>query len=113
MSELTAEIKTELDKMTASNDVVIFMKGTPDMPMCGFSARAVACFGQVGVTPAEIHGYNILENREISPAINEYADWPTYPKIYVKGEFIGGGDILHEMLEDGELKSLLVEKGVI
>lgn len=110
---MTEDVKAKLDEITQNNDVVIFMKGTPDMPVCGFSARAVACFGQVGVTPDQIFGFNILENRDMADDINAYADWPTYPKIYVKGEFLGGGDILLEMLEAGELKELLVEKKIL
>lgn len=110
---MTDDVKAKLDEITQNNDVVIFMKGTPEMPVCGFSARAVACFGNVGVTPDQIFGYNILENRDVVPTIKEYSDWPTFPQIYVKGEFIGGGDILLEMTEAGELKELLAEKGVI
>lgn len=107
------DAKAKLDEITQNNDVVIFMKGTPSMPVCGFSARAVACFGQVGVTPDKIFGFNILEDMEFTQEIKLYSDWPTFPQIYVKGEFVGGGDILLEMLEEGELKALVEEKGVV
>jgi monothiol glutaredoxin len=110
---LTDELKAHFDNITQNNDVVIFMKGTPSMPVCGFSARAVGCFGQVGVAPEQIFGVNILETRDTNPALCEYSDWPTFPQIYIKGEFIGGGDILLEMLQAGELKDLLVEKQIL
>lgn len=105
--------KQKLDAITQSNDIVLFMKGTPTMPVCGFSARAVACFGQVGIAPEKITGFNILEDFETAQAIKIYSDWPTFPQIYIKGEFIGGGDILLEMTQSGELAELLKEKGVV
>lgn len=110
---MTEDAKAKIQEMTQNNDIVLFMKGTPEMPVCGFSARAVSCFDHVGVKPEQIHGFNILENRDLVPVINELSDWPTYPQIYVKGEFIGGGDILFEMTQEGELEALLKDKGVI
>jgi monothiol glutaredoxin len=110
---MSDEVTAKLDQLIANNDIVLFMKGSPSMPVCGFSARAVACFGQVGIAPEQICGFNILEDYETAQAIKIYSDWPTFPQIYVKGEFIGGGDILLEMTQSGELKDLLTEKGVI
>lgn len=105
--------KQKLDEIVGHNNIVLFMKGVPAMPVCGFSARAVACFGQSGVAPEQIFGVNILEDYDFAQAIKEYSDWPTFPQIYIKGEFIGGGDILLEMTQSGELTELLKEKGVV
>jgi len=110
---LTEELKARFDQYTQNNDVVVFMKGTPTMPSCGFSARAIACFNQVGYTPEQICGVNVLEMWEDVLALCEYSDWPTFPQIYIKGEFIGGGDILLEMLQAGELKEMLIEKQIL
>lgn len=102
---------TQFTKEIAENDIVLYMKGTPDMPMCGFSAAAVAAFQNLGAT--NIYGVNVLEDENIRQSIKEFSEWPTLPQIYVKGEFIGGCDIIREMYETGELKDLLAEKGVI
>ena len=104
------ELKTHFENEIAANDVVLYMKGNQHMPMCGFSARAVAVFQQLGV---KIHDVNVLENEEVREGIKIFSDWPTIPQTYIKGEFIGGSDILLEMFENGELKTLLEEKGVL
>lgn len=93
----------------ASNDVVLYMKGTPVFPQCGFSAAVVQVLTQTGV---KFKGIDVLADPELRQGIKEFANWPTIPQLYVKGEFIGGCDIVREMYETGELKALLDEKGV-
>ena len=104
-----SNIKEIIDKEVKSNDVVLFMKGTPDSPMCGFSGRVVQILNHVGVP---FKGINVLESDEMRHGIKMYANWPTIPQLYVKGEFIGGCDIVTEMYQSGELKEMLAEKGV-
>jgi monothiol glutaredoxin len=91
------------------NPVVLFMKGTPVFPQCGFSARVVQILTHMGVP---FKGVNVLEDMEIREGIKEFSNWPTIPQLYVKGEFVGGCDIVTEMFQAGELGSLLAEKGV-
>jgi monothiol glutaredoxin len=92
-----------------SNDVVLFMKGTPQFPMCGFSGQVVQILDYLGVP---YKGLNVLENDELRQGIKEFSSWPTIPQLYVKGEFVGGCDIIREMFQAGELAGLLKEKGV-
>ena len=92
-----------------SNDVVLYMKGTPVFPQCGFSAAVVDVLSQLGV---KFHGVNILVDPELRQGIKEFSQWPTIPQLYVKGEFVGGCDIVREMFETGELEQLMKEKGV-
>ena len=99
-------IKNEVE----SNDVVLFMKGTPAFPQCGFSGQVVQILDYVGVT---YKGINVLEDAEIRQGIKDFSNWPTIPQLYVKGEFIGGCDITKEMFQSGELKQLLQDKGVL
>ncbi|TMJ35106.1 MAG: Grx4 family monothiol glutaredoxin [Alphaproteobacteria bacterium] len=101
------DIKTWIDSELQSNDVVLFMKGTPDAPMCGFSSRVVQILDHLG---APYKGINVLESGELRQGIKDYSNWPTIPQLYVKGEFIGGCDIVTEMFQSGELKTLLSEK---
>jgi monothiol glutaredoxin len=102
-----------IDKFIAnevkSNDVVLFMKGTPQFPMCGFSGQVVQILDYLGVP---YKGLNVLENDELRQGIKDYSNWPTVPQLYVKGEFVGGCDIVREMFQAGELQSLLKEKGL-
>ncbi len=91
------------------NDIVLYMKGTALMPMCGFSAAVVQVLNQLGVTFKDV---NVLEDPDIRQGIKDYANWPTIPQLYVKGEFVGGCDIIREMYENGELQALLTEKGL-
>lgn len=91
------------------NDIVLFMKGTPIFPQCGFSATAAAILTHSGV---KFKGVNILENPELRQNLKEFSDWPTFPQLYVKGEFVGGCDIMREMYESGELQSLFQNKGI-
>ena len=92
-----------------SNDVVLFMKGTPQFPMCGFSGQVVQILDHLGVT---YKGLNVLDSEELRNAIKTYSNWPTIPQLYVKGEFVGGCDIVREMFQAGELQQALKEKGV-
>jgi monothiol glutaredoxin len=92
-----------------SNPVVLFMKGTPVFPQCGFSARVVQVLSHLGVP---FKGVNVLEDMEIREGIKAYANWPTIPQLYVKGEFVGGCDIILEMFQDGELQTMLKDKGI-
>ena len=105
MSDTNARIA----EIVGSNDVVLFMKGTPLFPQCGFSSRAVAILEHLGV-PYE--GVDVLQDMEVRQGIKAYSDWPTIPQLYVKGEFVGGSDIMMEMYEAGELQQLMAESGV-
>ena len=98
-----------IDNEVKGNEVVLFMKGTPQFPMCGFSGQVVQILDYLGVA---YKGLNVLENDEIRQGIKSYSDWPTIPQLYVKGEFVGGCDIVREMFQAGELLSLLKDKGV-
>ena len=94
-----------IDQLVKSNDVVLFMKGTPQFPQCGFSGRAVQILKACGV--AQYASVNVLEDNDVRQAVKEYANWPTIPQLYVHGEFVGGSDIMTEMYQSGELKTLL------
>ena len=102
----TAERLTEI---VQGNDVVLFMKGTPLFPQCGFSSRAIAILERLGVEYASV---DVLQDMEIRNGIKAFSDWPTIPQLYVKGEFVGGSDIMMEMYEAGELEQLVSEAGV-
>lgn len=104
-----AQLKKFFDDTVSQHDVVLFMKGTVDFPQCGFSARAAQIFDMLGVQP---YGINVLEDDTIRQGIKEYSNWPTIPQVYVKGEFLGGSDILMEMYQSGELQKMLKEKGI-
>jgi monothiol glutaredoxin len=104
-----SNIHDTIDNEVKSNDVVLFMKGTAEMPMCGFSGRSVQILQHLGVPFKDI---NVLASDELRQGIKEYTNWPTIPQLYVKGEFVGGADILMEMFQSGELKQLMEEKGV-
>ena len=98
-----------IDSQVKGSDVVLFMKGTPTFPQCGFSGQVVQILDYLGVPYT---GINVLESDELRQGIKAYANWPTIPQLYVKGEFIGGADIVREMFQGGELQNLLQEKGV-
>jgi monothiol glutaredoxin len=98
-----------IDKEVKSNEVVLFMKGTPQFPMCGFSGQVVQILDYLGVP---YKGLNVLESDDLRQGIKDYSNWPTVPQLYVKGEFVGGCDIVREMFQAGELQGLLKEKGV-
>ncbi len=103
------KIDETIKKMIDSDDIVLFMKGTPDFPQCGFSAHAVGMMDYLGV---DYKTYNVLEDDELRQGIKQFSDWPTIPQIYIKQEFIGGMDILKEMMESGELIQTLKEKNI-
>ena len=105
MSDTNARIA----EIVNANDVTLFMKGTALFPQCGFSSRAVAILDHLGVAYETV---DVLQDPEIRQSIKEYSDWPTIPQLYVKGEFVGGSDIMMEMFEAGELQQLLEEKQV-
>jgi monothiol glutaredoxin len=98
-----------IDNEVKGSDVVLFMKGTPTFPQCGFSGQVVQILDYLGVP---YKGVNVLESDELRQGIKQYSNWPTIPQLYVKGEFIGGADIIREMFQAGELKSLFSDKGV-
>ena len=104
------DINARIDAEVKSEDVVLFMKGTPQFPMCGFSGQVVQILNYVGVP---FKGVNVLEDQEIREGIKAYSNWPTIPQLYVKGEFVGGCDIAREMFQAGELQTLLAEKGIV
>ena len=104
-----SDIKERIDEIVKSNDVVLFMKGTALFPQCGFSSRAVAILDHLGVGFETV---DVLQDPEIRQGIKDYSDWPTVPQLYVKGEFVGGSDIMMEMYQAGELQQLLEEKQV-
>ena len=102
-------IEQFIDNEVKGNDVVVFMKGTPQFPMCGFSGQVVQILDYIGVP---YKGINVLESDDLRQGIKAYAQWPTIPQLYVKGEFVGGCDIIREMFQAGELQSLMKEKGL-
>ena len=102
-------IEQFIDNEVKGNDVVVFMKGTPQFPMCGFSGQVVQILDHLGVT---YKGLNVLDSDDLRQAIKSYSNWPTIPQLYVKGEFVGGCDIIREMFQAGELQSLFKDKGV-
>ena len=99
-----SDAKSRIDELVKSNDIVLFMKGTALFPQCGFSSRAVAILDHLGTSYETV---DVLQDSEIRNGIKEFSDWPTIPQLYVKGEFVGGSDIMMEMFESGELKQLL------
>ncbi|GAD95467.1 monothiol glutaredoxin grx5 [Paecilomyces lecythidis] len=110
---LSSETKAAIDKAVASAPVVLFMKGTPETPQCGFSRASIQILGLQGVDPKKFTAFNVLEDPELRQGIKEYSDWPTIPQLYVDKEFVGGCDILMSMHRNGELSKLLEEKGVL
>ena len=106
MNDINKKIKTIVD----SSDIVLFMKGTPEVPQCGFSMAVLNILKYLKV---KFKGINVLESDEIRQGIKNYTDWPTIPQLYIRGEFVGGCDIVKEMFEKGELKELLRNKSLI
>jgi monothiol glutaredoxin len=103
-------IKQFIESEVKSNDVVLFMKGTPQSPMCGFSGQIVQILDHLGVP---YKGLNVLDSEELRQGIKAYSNWPTIPQLYVKGELVGGCDIVREMFQAGELQEMLKGKGVV
>ena len=104
-----SDIATKIDEQVKSNDVFLYMKGTKDFPMCGFSGRVVQILDYLGV---DYQTANVLEDQELREGIKAYTNWPTIPQLYVKGEFVGGADIITEMFQAGELQTHFTDKGV-
>ncbi|EAQ27745.1 glutaredoxin-related protein [Erythrobacter sp. NAP1] len=104
-----ADINTRISTLVGENDVVLFMKGTPLFPQCGFSSRAVAILDHCGV---QYESVDVLQDMEVRQGIKTFSDWPTIPQLYVKGEFVGGSDIMMEMFEAGELQQMMDENKV-
>ena len=104
-----ADPRETIETAVKSNDVVLFMKGTPQFPMCGFSGQVVQILNYLGV---DFSGVNVLDDEGVRNGIKEFSNWPTIPQLYVKGEFVGGCDITREMFQSGELQQFMAEKGV-
>ena len=104
------QIKDEINNQINSNDICLFMKGTPDAPQCGFS---MAVSNMLKILEVNFKGINVLENENLRQGIKEFSEWPTIPQLYVKGEFVGGCDIVKEMFEKGELKKLFEDKSLL
>jgi monothiol glutaredoxin len=102
-----SDAQQRIDELVKSNPVVLFMKGTAQFPMCGFSGRAIQVLKAAGAT--QLKTFNVLEDEEVRQGIKDYAQWPTIPQLYVNGEFVGGSDIMMEMYESGELQQLLAK----
>lgn len=103
-------VQDEIQSIVDDNDVVLFMKGTSTFPQCGFSSVVAQVLDYLGVAYKDV---NVLERQEIREGVKAFTDWPTIPQLYVKGEFVGGADIVREMFEQGELKKYMEEKGVL
>jgi monothiol glutaredoxin len=104
-----SETENFIKQAVTGNDVFLFMKGTPDFPQCGFSGQVVQILNYLGVNYATA---NVLESDDLREGIKTYTNWPTIPQLYVKGEFVGGADIIKEMFQAGELQDFIAEKGV-
>ena len=102
-----SDVQQRIDQLVKSNEVVLFMKGNANFPMCGLSGRAIQLLKASGVDTKTMTTFNVLDDADIRQGIKEYSNWPTIPQLYVKGEFVGGSDIMSEMYESGELSKLL------
>jgi monothiol glutaredoxin len=102
-----SDTQQRIDELVKTNDIVLFMKGNASFPQCGFSGRAIQILKACGVETKTLKTVNVLEDAEIRAGIKDYSQWPTIPQLYVKGEFIGGSDIMMEMYENGELQQAL------
>ncbi|KQT08864.1 Grx4 family monothiol glutaredoxin [Ramlibacter sp. Leaf400] len=102
-----SDVQQRIDQLVKNNDVLLFMKGNASFPMCGFSGRAIQILKACGVDSKALTTVNVLEDDEIRQAIKDYSNWPTIPQLYVRGEFIGGSDIMMEMYQSGELQQVL------
>ncbi|MCH9751943.1 MAG: Grx4 family monothiol glutaredoxin [Hyphomonas sp.] len=106
---MSDDVQKSIGEAVKTNDVLLFMKGTPTFPQCGFSSVVVQVLDYLGV---EYQAVNVLEDQDVREGIKAFSDWPTIPQLYVKGEFVGGCDIIKEMFEAGELKEFMAEKGI-
>ncbi len=105
-----SDAQTRIDQLVKSNDIVLFMKGNASFPMCGFSGRAIQILKACGVETKTLKTVNVLEDEEVRQGIKEYSNWPTIPQLYVKGEFVGGSDIMMEMYQSGELQQVITSQ---
>ena len=114
MTDLSPDVSDKVNEFIArtvgENPVVVFMKGDPDQPRCGFSAVMVQILDHLGV---DFVGVNVLQSDDLRQGVKAFSDWPTIPQLYVKGEFVGGSDIVREMFQSGELKTLFAEQGLL
>ena len=106
---INEQVFSKIDNLVKNNDVVLFIKGTAEMPMCGFSSIVITILNRLNLKFVDI---NILEDNEMRQGIKDYTDWPTIPQLYIKGSFIGGCDIIRDMYEKGELQELVKDKGL-
>ncbi len=106
---MTDDVHKSLETAVKANDVLLFMKGTPTFPQCGFSSTVVQVLDYLGV---EYQAVNVLEDQDVREGIKSFSQWPTIPQLYVKGEFVGGCDIIKEMFENGELREFMTDKGI-
>jgi monothiol glutaredoxin len=102
-----SDAQNQIDQLVKSNDIVLFMKGNASFPMCGFSGRAIQILKACGVDTKTVKTVNVLEDEGVRQGIKDYSKWPTIPQLYVKGEFVGGSDIMMEMYESGELQQVI------
>ena len=102
-----SDVQQRIDQLVKGNEVLLFMKGSASFPMCGFSGRAIQILKACGVDPKAVTTVNVLEDDEIRQGIKDYSNWPTIPQLYVRGEFVGGSDIMMEMYQSGELQQVL------
>ncbi|ODA78225.1 hypothetical protein RJ55_05606 [Drechmeria coniospora] len=110
---LSDQTRGAIDKAIASAPVVLFMKGTPEMPQCGFSRGVIQILGLQGVNPHKFAAFNVLDDAELRQGIKEYSDWPTIPQLYVENEFIGGADIVKNLFKTGDLGKMFEDKGLL
>ncbi|CAB4255821.1 similar to Saccharomyces cerevisiae YPL059W GRX5 Hydroperoxide and superoxide-radical responsive glutathione-dependent oxidoreductase [Maudiozyma barnettii] len=113
MAFMSTEIRKAIGDAVSSAPVVLFMKGTPEFPQCGFSKATIGILGQQGVDPLKFAAYNVLEDPELREAIKEFTEWPTIPQLFVNNEFVGGCDVIKSMAKSGELTELLEEAQVL
>ncbi len=106
---MSEDVFAKIESAVKASDVVLFMKGTPDFPQCGFSSQVAGILNHLGVSYESV---NVLENDAIREGVKAFSDWPTIPQLYVKGEFVGGCDIIREMFEEGEIRAFFEEKGI-
>ncbi|GAA5933612.1 monothiol glutaredoxin GRX5 [Sporobolomyces koalae] len=111
--QLSDEARKKIDTVVQENPLVLFMKGTPDLPQCGFSRAVCQILEVQGVQPDKIVAFNCLEDQELREGIKEYSSWPTIPQVYLQGEFVGGCDIMLQMHQSGELEKMLVEAKLV
>ena len=104
---MTDDIQQKIDALVKNHPIVLFMKGNATFPMCGFSGRAVQLLKNAGAAPRSVYTINVLEDEAVRQGIKTYSNWPTIPQLYIRGEFIGGSDIMQEMFDQGELQQLV------